>query len=197
MKTLLRKSADPHLALLSYRTTPLTNGYSPAQLLMGRQLRSTVPTTTVQLQPNTPDAAAVGSTDRGYKQQQATYYNRRHRARDRGGWKVNDRIWIPDLQTEATVVEVLPFRSYQLRTTAGNIIRRNGRALRHPLPTPSQTTTVDASPTTSTVNNRCRVRERQLPQTPPQRPQLQRKGPAPTGTTLSGRVVRRPDRLNL
>jgi hypothetical protein len=40
---------------------------------MGRQLRSTVLTTTVQLQPNTPDAAAVMSTDRVYKQQQATY----------------------------------------------------------------------------------------------------------------------------
>jgi transposase InsO family protein len=199
MKALLRKSADPYLALLSYRTTPLNNGYSPAQLLMGRQLRSTVPTTTVQLQPHTPDAAALQSSDRTYKQQQATYYNRRHRTRDRGRWKTSDRVWIPDLQTEATVVDVLPFRSYQLRTTAGNIIRRNGRALRHPLPTPPPTTTIDASPTTPPVNNRCRVREGRPPQElpPPQRQQRQRQGPASTGATRSGRVIRRPDRLDL
>jgi hypothetical protein len=44
----------------------------------------------MQLQPNTPDAAAVKSSDRVYKQQQATYYNRRHRTRDRGGWRFND-----------------------------------------------------------------------------------------------------------
>jgi hypothetical protein len=166
---------------------------------MGRQLRSTVPTTTVQLQPHTPDAAALQSSDRTYKQQQATYYNRRHRTHDRGRWKTSDRVWIPDLQTEATVVDVLPFRSYQLRTTAGNIIRRNGRALRHPLPTPPPTTTIDASPTTPPVNNRCRVREGRPPQVlpPPQRQQLQRPGPASTGATHSGRVIRRPDRLDL
>lgn len=197
MKALLRKSADPHMALLSYRTTPLNNGYSPAELLMGRQLRSTVPTTAEQLQPRTPDAAALQSSDRVYKQQQAKYYDRRHRTRDRGRWKADDRVWIPDLQTEATVVEILPFRSYNLRTTAGNIIRRNGRALRHNLPTPPQTSQIDASPTTPLDDKRCRVREGQHPQAPPPRQQLQRRSPISTGITRSGRTIRRPDRLNL
>lgn len=37
-KNLLEKSADPHMALLSYRTTPLPwCGRSPAELLMGSQ----------------------------------------------------------------------------------------------------------------------------------------------------------------
>ncbi|XP_040359814.1 uncharacterized protein K02A2.6-like [Ixodes scapularis] len=36
VKDLFRKADDPHLALLSYRDTPGVNGFSPAQLLMGR-----------------------------------------------------------------------------------------------------------------------------------------------------------------
>ena len=43
-KSLLEKSADPYLALLTYRTTPLPwCGLSPAQLAMGRPLRTDIP----------------------------------------------------------------------------------------------------------------------------------------------------------
>lgn len=34
-KDLITKSEDPYLALLSYRSTLLHNGYTPAELLMG------------------------------------------------------------------------------------------------------------------------------------------------------------------
>ena len=43
VKLLLRKEKDPYLALLAYRSTPLSCGYSPAELLMSRKLRSTLP----------------------------------------------------------------------------------------------------------------------------------------------------------
>ena len=39
VKNLLKKSVDPYLALLAYRTSPLKNGYSPSELLMCRKLR--------------------------------------------------------------------------------------------------------------------------------------------------------------
>ena len=42
-KDLVIKSDDPYLVLLSYRSTPLENGYTPAEPLMGRKLHSTLP----------------------------------------------------------------------------------------------------------------------------------------------------------
>ena len=57
VKTLLRKNEDQYLALLAYRNAPLANGYSHAQLLMARQLRSTVRVHADTLKPSTtPDA---------------------------------------------------------------------------------------------------------------------------------------------
>ena len=43
IKGLLRKSGDPYLSLLAYRSAPLENGYSSAQLLMSRNLCTTLP----------------------------------------------------------------------------------------------------------------------------------------------------------
>ena len=43
LKEILRKNEDPHLALLTQRTTPLLNGLSPSQLLMGRRMRTRLP----------------------------------------------------------------------------------------------------------------------------------------------------------
>ena len=38
VKAMLKKSNDPYLAMLIYRSTPLQNGFSPAELLMNRRL---------------------------------------------------------------------------------------------------------------------------------------------------------------
>ena len=165
--------------------------------------------------PSTPDIDAVGRRDVIYKQQQAANYNRRHNPREGRKWVVGDRVWVTDVKVEATVTDVLPFRSFQLRTAAGTTIRRNGRALRHALPPP---TTTSATPMTSSSvplteqrtnnNGRCRVRETvqpPLPATLPQQPVPVLQTARHHGRTLipspvmtrSGRHVRRPDRFNL
>ena len=55
MKNLLTKEKDPAKALLTYRSTPLACKFSPAQLLMGRQIRNSVPLVHTQLNPQWPD----------------------------------------------------------------------------------------------------------------------------------------------
>ena len=42
IKCILRNNQDPYLGLLAHCSTPLQNGYSPAELLMGCKLRTTI-----------------------------------------------------------------------------------------------------------------------------------------------------------
>jgi len=189
VKALLGKSADPHLALLSYRTTPLLNGLSPAQLLMGRQLRSTVPLITCKLAPQTPDANACAKDDAKAKERQRHHYDRRHRTRSLSSFTVGDEVWVSDMRCNAQIVAVLPNRVYSLRSATGSIIRRNRRLLRakrHPSPTS------DMSPdyNISHAPARCMLRE----QTTPPATQPNQHQPVPY-VTRHGRVVKRPSRF--
>ena len=43
MKNLFSRERDPGKGLLAYRSTPLACKFSPAQLLMGREIRNSVP----------------------------------------------------------------------------------------------------------------------------------------------------------
>ena len=51
VKSLLWKSGDPFLAILAYRAIPLQSGFSPAELLMSGNLRTTVPIVREQCKP--------------------------------------------------------------------------------------------------------------------------------------------------
>ena len=51
VKRLLVKAKDPYKALLDYRNRPLDTERSPAQLFLGRRLKTTLPTTFKLIQP--------------------------------------------------------------------------------------------------------------------------------------------------
>ena len=55
MKALLKKDDELYLTLLAYRSTPLSNGYLPAKLLMNRKLRMNVPSSRKVWKPHVPD----------------------------------------------------------------------------------------------------------------------------------------------
>ena len=106
MKTILNKCDDEYLALLTYRNTPLQNGYSPAQLNMGRKLKTRVPIHPDELIPKIPDSPIVRKRERQYRDMVTQTYNRRHRVVEGDFIAPGDRVWVPDLNTHGKVFEI-------------------------------------------------------------------------------------------
>ena len=65
IKTLLKKckqdGTDPLIALLELRATPLSIGYAPTEILMGRKIRTFIPMSTKSLTPKTIDYKKIRS----------------------------------------------------------------------------------------------------------------------------------------
>ncbi|KAF7645598.1 hypothetical protein LDENG_00201430 [Lucifuga dentata] len=99
VKNLLKKAADPYHALLAYRSTPLSNGYSLAELLIGRHLCTTLLSHPIMLQPALPDYKSVHLKEREKRGRDAQYYNKRHWMRDLPELSAGDRVWITDATT--------------------------------------------------------------------------------------------------
>ena len=82
---------DPYIALLEYRTTPISNcGKSPAQLLMSRRFRSILPSTPASLQQDFVNPEATQRRFEEKQDKQKMFYDRN--ANTRAGISVGDQI---------------------------------------------------------------------------------------------------------
>ncbi len=126
VKHLLKKAAeageDPHLAILNYRSTPLEGGKSPAELLMGRKLRTKLPSAEHLLQNKDQLAPRKCSSNVAYNKT----------ARPLRPLECKDLVrvrcdgkWGPKAKV---LKEIMP-RSYEVLTEYGNTLRRNRRDL--------------------------------------------------------------------
>ncbi|XP_051785405.1 uncharacterized protein LOC127528732 [Erpetoichthys calabaricus] len=117
IKDLWKKDPDHSRALLAYRATPLEHGFSPAQLLMGRNLRTSLPQPTAKMDPQWPDLLAFRKKDEEGRRQQAKYYNRRHRSRPLSQLTPGQKVWITTEGTSGAVVRSASTpRSYVVET---------------------------------------------------------------------------------
>ncbi|MGH0127348.1 UNVERIFIED_CONTAM: hypothetical protein FKN15_039378 [Acipenser sinensis] len=128
------KQADPCLALLSYRSTPTEpTQESPARLLMGRRIRTTVPTLKQNLIPEWPDLNVVRQNDTKAKQSYEKYYNRKHSTRPLPQLSIGDRVRVKtDGEREWKTTGIVRGRcttprSYIVQTERGDTPRRNRR----------------------------------------------------------------------
>uniref|UniRef100_A0A3Q3EW12 Integrase catalytic domain-containing protein n=1 Tax=Labrus bergylta TaxID=56723 RepID=A0A3Q3EW12_9LABR len=146
-KRILRQE-DPLIALMCYRSTPcITTGVSSAELLMGRKIRTTLPTLEKNLRPKWPNRKIVKQKDANEKTKQAFYYNRRHGARRLPALRTGDNVYAKldhekAWKTPAVVSkECVTPRSYLINTQGGAVLRRNRLHLRaEPTARPEQTT---------------------------------------------------------
>ena len=125
IKGILKKSSDPYLGLMAYRAAPLANGHSPAELLMGRNIRTPVPVIPSQLNPGWTDMNSLKIIEQAYRQKQKLNYDRRHRARNLPLLRQGDHVWVKDILERGTVVSNAGTpRSYIVETPRGTL-RRN------------------------------------------------------------------------
>lgn len=158
-KRILRQE-DPVIALMCYRSTPCaTTGVSPAELLMGRKIRTTLPTLEKNLQPKWPNRKTVKQKDAGEKAKQAFYYNRRHGARPLPPLRAGDTVLTKLDQEKAWVTpavvskECVTPRPYTINTSQGAVLRRNRRHLRADLSSqPAQDTLLSSAESTGVIS---------------------------------------------
>ena len=117
-------------ALLAYRATPLENGFSPAELCMGRRLRTTLLTIPSKLIPQGPELPKLREMEEKIKTKQAVHYNQRHAAKELRNFIPGDHVYVPDRRENAVVVSKTPEpRSYLIETDSNVAVKRKRRQL--------------------------------------------------------------------
>ena len=116
---------------MSYRSTPLQNGYSPAELLMSSKLCTNVPISKVQRKPVVPDMFTVREREEDLKSRQKKGFDNRHKTKELSALSYGEVVWLPSQETEAIVEEQIAPRSYELVTPSGTTTRRNRRDIVH------------------------------------------------------------------
>lgn len=202
-KTILQQK-DPLLALMCYRSTPCTTtGVSPAELLMGRKIKTTLPTLEKNLLPRWPNLEAVRSKDAQEKEKQLFYFNLRHGAKPLPSLRPGDPVLVKlDHQhawgTPAVIIgDSATPRSYVIETEQGATLRRNRRHLQH-VPVPDGDT---PSPPSDGQQHEAATRQPDRVITTDTASPTPNAGPPPTKDgllfTRSGRQIKPADRLTL
>ena len=147
VKRMLTTSPDVNLALLSYRATPLPwCGLSPAELLMGRVIRTDVPQDVKTFTPEWSYLPMYRDKEKRYREAQKQNYDRHHRTRRLPELPNNTPVWVstPQGQIPGNIVSSAPEpRSYHVEVPSGQV-RRNRSHLRiRATPSESEAATTD------------------------------------------------------
>lgn len=136
VKRLWKKADDKDLVLLDYRTTPMEGiNLSPAQLLMGRRPRNTLPASSELLKPTVHKPQTVKSHFDKENKSQKQYYDRRRGVKELSPLNPGDNVRMspfPGSKTWTPATVAYHYgkpRSYVVRS-GDRLYRRNRKHLR-------------------------------------------------------------------
>lgn len=137
-KGLLRKNTDLNLALLNYRTTPITGiGLSPAELLMNRKMRTRMPVVKQTLEPKLIDNKQVSEKMRNLQKISKSYYDRK--SKEKRDFNTGENITVrknKEWEQGQIIGKCKEPRSYLIKDENNRILRRNSNHLRPSLNNP-------------------------------------------------------------
>ena len=100
---------------------------------MGRKLLTRVPCHPHELKPETPDYDHIRRKEREYRAKLKFNYDQRHRVVEGEELSPGDRVWIPDLKAEGTVIKQHESPQSVVTQTSNGLVRRNLRMTRRAL----------------------------------------------------------------
>ena len=123
------QNGDMYMAMLAYRSTPLENGLSTAELLMGKRLRTTVPVMPQQLNPKLSNNSQLCLRENQQSEKQRENYNKLHRTVISKSIRKGDNVWIPEMEKRSTLIKQKGIRLYLVQTVDGSVYQRNHKHL--------------------------------------------------------------------
>ena len=141
IKNLMKKSNDAYLGLLMNRNAKLHNGFSPAELSMGRMQKTRVPCHPDKLLPKVPDVTTVKKREKDYREKMKENYGKRHQVFAPEKLSLDDMVWIPDKKKDGSIVQNHEAPRSVIQTSDGGVLGRNRQMARklHQQTVPSDT----------------------------------------------------------
>ncbi|KAG1649800.1 putative phosphoenolpyruvate synthase [Nymphon striatum] len=102
VKNIFKKESDPYLALLAYRSSPLANGKSPAELLFNRKLRTSIPCITKVLD-KIIDTSDISAKENARRNEVKSHYDNRFRVHEQPDLTPGESVWVKDLKRSGVV----------------------------------------------------------------------------------------------
>ena len=134
MQKALDDNQDSYKALLEFRNTPSeSSNLSPIEIMINRQTRSVLPVADTKIRSAYQQSAHEALNQAKAKQKHASYYNRS--VRDRPPLDIGDHVRVKDRPTDkhwrsGTIVDCLPYRSYNVQLDDNSVRRRMSRHVR-------------------------------------------------------------------
>ena len=94
---------------------------------MSRKLHTGVPRHADELRPETPDYDHIRRKEREYQAKLKFNYDHRHRVVEGEELSPGDRVWIPDLKAEGTVIKQHKSPRSVVIQNSNGLVRRNWR----------------------------------------------------------------------